>query len=166
MTFDKIPEGVTVFLDANSLVYQFTNDPKHGVASTRLVQQVEQRALSGFTSTDVLGDVAHRLMTLEAIAVNGWPLAVVAARLRKHHHVISKLTIFQKAIACLPQLNIHVSPITQLLLEAATLVSKRFELLTGDALVVAVMQAHGLTHLASYDTDFDRVSGLTRYAPI
>ena len=37
--------------------------------------------------------------------------------------------------------------------------------LTNDAQVVAVMQQHGLTNLASHDTDFDRVPGLTRYAP-
>ncbi len=61
--------------------------------------------------------------------------------------------------------SIQVIPITQPLLEAATLVSQQFELLTGDALVVAVMQAHGLTHLASDDADFDRVPGLTRYEP-
>src|SRR5438270_2714905 len=118
MTFGQIPVGAGVFLDANSLVYHFTNDPKYGVASTRLVHQVEQGALSGFTSTDVLADVAHRLMTLEAIAVNGWPYAGIAARLRKHHHFIPKLTIFQQAIASLPQLNIQVIPITQPLLEA------------------------------------------------
>jgi predicted nucleic acid-binding protein len=129
------------------------------------VQQIEQGALAGFTSTDVLGDVAHRLMTLEAIVVNGWPYAGIAARLRKHHDVIPKLTIFQQAITSLPQLHIHVLPMTQPLLEAATLVSKQLELLTGDALVVAVMQAHSLTHLASNDADFDRVPGLTRYAP-
>ena len=41
-----------------------------------------------------------------------------------------------------------------------------YELLSGDALIVAVMQANGLSHLASHDADFDRVSGLTRYAPI
>jgi predicted nucleic acid-binding protein len=101
MTFAQIPAAAAVFLDANTLVYHFTNDPKYGTASTRLVQQVEQGALSGFTSTDVLADVAHRLMTLEAIAVNGWPDAGIAARLRKHHHVISKLTIFQQSIASL-----------------------------------------------------------------
>jgi predicted nucleic acid-binding protein len=59
-----------------------------------------------------------------------------------------------------------VIPITQSLLEAATVVSQQFELLTGDALVVAVMQAHGLTHLASNDADLDRVPWLTRYEPI
>ncbi len=69
---------------------------------------------------------------------------------------------FQQAIAALPQPSIQVIPVTQRLLEAATLVSKQFELLTGDSLIVAVMQAHGLTHLASNDADFDRVSWLTR----
>ena len=38
--------------------------------------------------------------------------------------------------------------------------------LTGDALVIAVMRHHGLTHLASLDDDFDRVPGITRYAPL
>jgi len=52
MTFDQIPAGSAVFLDANSLVYHFTNDPRYGVTSTRLVQQIEQGAVSGFTSTD------------------------------------------------------------------------------------------------------------------
>jgi predicted nucleic acid-binding protein len=165
MTFDQVPAGVAVFLDANTLVYHFTNHPKYGAASNRLLHMIEQGALSGFISTDVLADVAHRLMTLEAIAVNGWPYAGIAARLRKHHDLIPKLTIFRHAIASFPQLHIQVIPITQPLLEAATLASQQFELLTGDALVVAVMQAHGLTHLASNDADFDRVPWLTRYEP-
>ncbi|TMQ32137.1 MAG: type II toxin-antitoxin system VapC family toxin [Planctomycetota bacterium] len=38
-------------------------------------------------------------------------------------------------------------------------------LLTNDALLVAVMQANGFTKLASHDNDFDRVPGMTRYAP-
>ncbi len=166
MNFDQVPAGSAVFLDANALVYHFTNDPKYGAASTRLVHLIEQGAVYGFTSTDVLADVAHRVMTLEAIAVNGWPYAGIAARLRKQHHVIPSLTISRQAIASLPQLNIQVIPITQTLLEAATRASQRFELLTGDALIVAVMQAQNLTHLASNDADFDRVTWLTRYEPI
>ena len=44
--------------------------------------------------------------------------------------------------------------------------SQQYGLLTNDALTVAVMQANGLTKIASHDTDFDRVPGLTRYAPV
>jgi predicted nucleic acid-binding protein len=63
-------------------------------------------------------------------------------------------------------MGIQAVGITPPLVEAATLASQQFELLTGDALVVAVMQAHGLTHLASNDADFDRVPWLERYGPI
>jgi len=58
-----------------------------------------------------------------------------------------------------------VLPVTQPLVEAATRLSHQFELLTGDALIVALMQQQGLINIASLDTDFDRVPGLTRYAP-
>jgi predicted nucleic acid-binding protein len=37
--------------------------------------------------------------------------------------------------------------------------------LHNDALIIAVMRAHGLTNLASADPDFDRVPGITRYGP-
>jgi predicted nucleic acid-binding protein len=44
--------------------------------------------------------------------------------------------------------------------------SQQYGLLSNDALLVAVMQANRLTKLASADTDFDRVPGLMRYAPV
>jgi predicted nucleic acid-binding protein len=37
---------------------------------------------------------------------------------------------------------------------------------SGDALIVAMMQANGLTKLASNDADFDRVPGITRFSPV
>jgi predicted nucleic acid-binding protein len=39
-------------------------------------------------------------------------------------------------------------------------------LLTNDALILATMQDQTITDLASSDTDFDRVPGITRYAPV
>jgi predicted nucleic acid-binding protein len=51
------------------------------------------------------------------------------------------------------------------LILSATRISRQHELLTGDALIVAAMQAHGLTAIASNDADFDRVSTLVRYTP-
>jgi len=130
------------------------------------VKRIEQHQLPGFISTHVLSEIAHRLMTLEALDRFGWPPAGIAARLRKHHSEIPKLNVHVEAIARIPLLGIQVSAVTPLLVEAATLVSQQYELLMGDSLIVAVMQAHGLTNLASNDADFDRVSGLTRYAPV
>jgi hypothetical protein len=49
--------------------------------------------------------------------------------------------------------------------DANVFLSHQTGLLCGDALIVAVMQANGLALLASKDPDFDRVPGITRYAP-
>jgi predicted nucleic acid-binding protein len=50
-------------------------------------------------------------------------------------------------------------------LEPAAAITQQTGLLHNDALVIAAMQAHGLTKPASADPDFDRVPGITRYGP-
>ena len=164
MTFDDIPAGTAVFLDANILIYHFTNHPTCGAACTRLVKRIEQKELQGFVSSHILADVAHRLMTIEAMNRLGWPAAGLAARLRKHRAEIPNLTIYQNAVAKVPQMGIQTLPVMESLVLDATTLSHKHQLLTGDALIVAVMQQHGLTNLASTDADFDHVAGLTRYA--
>jgi predicted nucleic acid-binding protein len=105
-------------------------------------------------------------MTIEAMGRLGWPATGLAARLKKHHAEIPKLTLYQQATAKVGQLGIQVLPVTAHLVVAATTMSQQFELLTGDAIIVATMREHSLSHLASEDADFDRVPGLTRYAPL
>jgi predicted nucleic acid-binding protein len=165
MTLASIPTGTEIFLDANTLIYHFTNHAKYGPACTRLLERVEHQELRGYASSHVLADVAHRLMTIEAMNRFSWPITRLAARLRKHHAEIPNLTLYRQALVKLGQMGVQVLPVTEPVVLTAAVLSQRFELLTGDALVVAVMQAHGLTHLASEDADFDRVPGLTRHAP-
>jgi hypothetical protein len=166
MNFAQILAGEAIFLDANVLIYHFINDPKYGPACTQLLKRVELQQVRGFTSAHVLADVAHRLMTLEAMQRLGWPATGLAVRLRKHHAEIPKLTVYRQAITDLPHLRIQVLPLTQALVEAATQLSQQHELLTDDALIVATMQHNGLASLASEDADFDRVPGITRYSPV
>jgi predicted nucleic acid-binding protein len=166
MTFAGIPAGAAIFVDANTLIYHFTNDAQYGVACTDLLKRIELQQLDGFTSAHVLGDVAHRLMTLEANKLPGWSYRGIVTRLRKHHAEIPKLSVFRRAIASIPQMRIQVLPITFALVQSATILSQHHELLTGDALVVAVMHDRGLSNVASIDDDFDRVPGIKRYGPI
>jgi predicted nucleic acid-binding protein len=79
--------------------------------------------------------------------------------------VVGQLHKFHQEIAQIPRLGIRTLTIPESLIETAALLSIQTGLLSNDALLVAVMQQHGLAHLASHDADFDRVPGLTRYAP-
>lgn len=165
MSVDAILGGTEIFLDANTLIYHFTNHAKYGPACTRLLERIEHHDLRGYVSSHVLADVAHRLMTIEAMNRLNWPVTRLAARLKKHHAEIPNLSLYRQALVKLGQLGVQVLPVTETLVLTAARLSQQFELLTGDALIVAVMQAHGLTNLATEDADFDRVPGITRYAP-
>jgi predicted nucleic acid-binding protein len=164
MTFADLQNGDAVFVDANVLIYHFTNHPRYGAACTALAERIELKEIQGFTSTHCLADVAHRIMTIEAMGRFTWPASGLAARLKKRHASIPQLTLFPPATEKVGQLGIQIVPIVESLVLAATHISQHCELLTGDALIVAVMRQHGLSKLASEDADFDRVPGLTRYA--
>jgi predicted nucleic acid-binding protein len=85
MTFDALPAGAAVFLDANTPIYHFTSHPRYGTPCTALLERIERQEVQGFTSAHVLADVAHRLMTVEAMNRLTWPATRLAARLRQHH---------------------------------------------------------------------------------
>ena len=165
MIFPDLPAGHSVFLDANVLVYHFAPDPDFGAYCTALIGRIDNGELYGLTSTHVLSETAHRLMAIEASALFGWPFAGMARRLKGHPAEVGKLTTFRQALQTVLDSKIKVLSITPALVLAAAALSQQTGLLSNDALIVAVMQNHGLVHLASHDADFDRVAGLTRYAP-
>jgi predicted nucleic acid-binding protein len=166
MIFTDLPAGETVFLDANTLIYHFTGEPIYGAACQQLLRRIDNQEVRGVTSTHILSEMAHRHMTIEATVAFGWPMAGIARRLGRHPGQLQQLTEFRQAVETVLQSQIQVLTIPAPLIVAAAIISQQTGLLSNDALLVAVMQANGLTHLASNDADFDRVPGVTRYAPI
>jgi predicted nucleic acid-binding protein len=82
MTVASIPQGSRLFLDANTLVYYFSADLRHGAACLQLMDRIARQEIQGFTSAHVVTDVAHRVMTLEAMHVFGLPARGIATQLR------------------------------------------------------------------------------------
>ena len=165
MTFNALPAGARVFLDANCLIYAATADPTYGMPCQWLLDEIENKRLEGCTSAHVLGDLCHRLMTIEAMQAYGWKAAGIAGKLRSHPSEVKTLKQFRQAIQEIPLFGVRILAIDPTWLDAAAAVSQQTGLLHNDALVVAAMLAHGLTALASADPDFDRVLGITRYRP-
>jgi predicted nucleic acid-binding protein len=114
----------------------------------------------------VISEVAHRLMTIEAAHQFGRPFAGIVGWLQKHPASVQQLTRFRQAIGEVPRYRIQVLTIPPDLLDAAATVTQQTGLPHNDSLIVALMRLHGLISLASADTDFDRVPGITRYAPV
>lgn len=164
MKFADLPAGERVFLDANPLVHYFAPDPNLGPSCRALLARIQIQQIEALTSTHVLSEVAHHLMTLEAARRFNWTSRIVT-HLKQQPTRIQQLTGFRTAIDSIARLHVQVLTVHPDWIATAARLSQQHGLLSNDALIVAIMQAHGLTHLASQDSDFDRVPGLTRYAP-
>jgi predicted nucleic acid-binding protein len=166
VTFDDLPAGLAVFVDANCLIYEATADPTYGLACKRLLERMETKELVGYTAAHVLAEMTHRLMTIEAAVLFSRPLSGMANWLRRHPAEVQQLTQHRRAIDELAAIPLTILPAAGIHVSRAADLSIQFGLLTNDALLVTVMQDNGITALASLDADFDRVPGITRYSPV
>ena len=166
MTFDNIPPGSVIFIDANCLVYAATSDPQYGMACQRLLEAIDNKTLEGCTSAHVIGDLAHRLMTVEAASTLGRSMTGIANWLRRHPAEVQRLSQYRQSMDDFQAIPMTILPVLGPQVFRAAVFSRQYGLLTNDALIVAIMQDHGLTHLASNDADFDRVPGISRFAPV
>jgi predicted nucleic acid-binding protein len=165
MTFSDFLRGDSLFLDANILIYHFEPHPVLGPSCTQLLTRIEQQELIGFSSTHILTEVAHRLMMIEASHLPGGSTTNIKQRLQRKPATVQGLTQFRIAIEGIRRGRIQFLTISPASVVEATKVSQKTGLFSNDALLVAVMEASGLSKLASNDADFDRVPGITRYAP-
>lgn len=167
MTFMHIPANAALFVDANVFVYHFTPDPNLGPECQRLFDRItKHQEFPAYTSTHILSEVAHQLMIMEATTRLGWPLAGITRRLRRHAAEVQKLTRFRQAIDDIPRLGVEVLSVDRHLMPLAASLSQLHGLLINDAVTLACMQDQGIVGIASHDADFDRVPGITRYAPV
>jgi predicted nucleic acid-binding protein len=165
MTYADLPAGATVFVDASVFIHHFEPNALYGPAATEFLERIENQEVSGITATHILSEVAHRLMTLEAMQAFGWKSAGIALRLRNHPTQVKTLKRFRQAIQEIPLFGVRILTIDPTWLDPAAEISQQTGLLHNDALLIAVIRVHGLTNLASADPDFDRVPGITRYGP-
>ena len=58
MTFGELPNGASVFIDANIFIYHFGGQ---SLECRNLLERCPRRELVGFTSTFIVAEVLHRL---------------------------------------------------------------------------------------------------------
>jgi predicted nucleic acid-binding protein len=89
---DAKSPGSAVFIDANCFVYAATSDPLYGPPCQKLLKNAENKTIQAFSSAHVLGDLVHRLMTIEAALLLARPMAGIANWLRRHPAEVQRLS--------------------------------------------------------------------------
>jgi len=112
MTFANLAAGDALFVDANTLTYHFEPHSRWGPACTQLLLRIENQQLAGYSSSHVISEVSHRLMTIEAHKVLNCQLAGIGNRLRTNPSEVRKLRLFRTSVEKLLQGKLQILTMT------------------------------------------------------
>lgn len=160
-----LADGTRCYLDATIFYYHLVEAPVLSEDCSDLLTRIERGEVQGVTSSVALAEATHKVMLAEVVRRHGVPHQGLIARLKRHPDLLEGLHSHHHVAATVQSLPLHVEPITLMLLARGALLSTQHQLLTNDALTLAVMAHLGVTTLATNDDDFDTVTGLTIYKP-
>jgi predicted nucleic acid-binding protein len=89
----------------------------------------------------------------------------LARKLKEQPETVKSLREYNRSIRQVPHIGIRVRAITSALVRASEAVRVQEGLLTNDSITVALMRRLGLTAVATYDADFERIGSLRGYQP-
>jgi predicted nucleic acid-binding protein len=161
----NIPTGATVFIDANIFYYHFVSLPGLSIACKNFLHRIEQGEITGVTATVVLAEAQHKVMLAEAVQKYGLSPQGLVRRLTQTPGLLVGLSHHRIVPSTVVAMHVRIEPLTMAILQQAADLSVTHELLTNDAALLAHMQALGITHLATNDDDFDKVTGITVWKP-
>ena len=160
-----VPDGQRCFLDANILYYCFVETPPQSEMCRDLLQRVQDGKVTALTDVRALNDCIHKTMLAEVSERFGRSRERLVGWLKQHPDALAELQKTSEVCDRLMRLQLTVIPNESTMLPSVVAIAQNYQLLLGDANIVAQMRQYGITHLITNDADFDRVPGITVWKP-
>jgi predicted nucleic acid-binding protein len=156
-----LPSGTLVFVDANIFIYGLLGESRQ---CADLLERCRKEEVAGVTTTEVVGEVCHRLMVKEAMDL-GLISRPAASALKSKHDVIRGLRKYWELTVRIFQWNLVVLGSNEARHRVAQRIRSEHGLLTNDSLIAAACLEGDIRSLATRDADFDLIAELTVYRP-
>lgn len=162
MNLSDIEAGTEIFIDANIFIYHFT-----GVSDecSDFLNRCEHGEIIGITSVNVLLEVLHRLMMVEAVGKNLVKPPNIAKKLKNYPEKIKQLNEYATNTRRIIEMSITVKPMTAETMQLSHSSRINYGLMVNDSLIVANMLEEGVTQLASNDEAFSKIQELVVFKP-
>ena len=162
MRLDEIAPGAACFVDANIFIYHFTGASEE---CSDFLNRCEEGAVQGLTSANVILEVLHRLMMVEAVTKNIVVPPQILKKLQRQPERIRHLSDYATHVEKIVEMGITIIPLSWDQIMKSQTLRARHGLLVNDSLVIATMLIEGIDALASNDEGFVRVEEITLYRP-
>ena len=162
MKLDSLKAKSTVFIDANIFIYHFT-----GVSdeSSFFLSQCESGVFNGVTSANVILEVLHRLMMVEAVQKRLVHPPNLVTKLKRHPEKIKQLHDYFTNTQKIEQMGILIRPLSAAIILKSQTNRIRYGLMVNDSLIITIMEEEGISFLATNDKGFQSVTGITVLNP-
>jgi len=162
MKINKIPTGEKVFVDANIFIYHFT-----GVSEqcSQFLIRCEKNEISAVTSVNVLLEVLHRLMMVEAVKKNLVTPPNVRKKLENNPSIVTQLSDYFLNTQKIPMMGIGIVEVDfQTFLKSQNF-RDTYGLMVNDSIILASMQKEGIHSLVTNDEGFNIVEDIFVFNP-
>ena len=162
MKLDEIKTGSEVFIDANIFIYHFT-----GVSDecSDFLNRCEQGDLSALTSVNVILEVLHRLMMVEAVKKKMVKPPNIVKKLSKDPSKVKKLNEYFVNTQKISEMGIEIKPVSMETIIKSQMVRLGYGLMVNDSVIAASMQEEGIKLLATNDTGFEKIDEILVCSP-
>jgi predicted nucleic acid-binding protein len=141
------------------------------VSCSAFVTRIAQGDLFAYVNLQVLSDLLHKLMLVEAMTkgmIAKLSAAQLKQRLQGNRSLAKQLVDYQRQFEDSLRIGFKVLPLNRRLLVTTKTERANYGLLTGDSLHLGCMNRRqpALSHIATQDADFQHIPGITRWTPM
>jgi predicted nucleic acid-binding protein len=162
MKLSEIKAGSEVFVDSNIFIYHFT-----GVSDecSDFLSRCEREELIGITSVNVILEVLHRLMMVEAVSKNIVKPPNIVKKLNKSPQKIKRLNEYFVNTEKIQDMGIEIKPLIFETIIKSHVVRLTSGLMVNDSVIIASMKKEGVKLLATNDKVLKNLDEIDVYSP-
>jgi predicted nucleic acid-binding protein len=162
MRFEELASGASIFIDANIFIYHFTGASEE---CSEFLNRCESREITGVTSINVILEVLHRLMMIEAVNKNLVQPPNILKKLKNQPQKIKQLDEYFIHTQKIERMGISIRPFSYLTVISSQNHRMRYGLMVNDSLIVALMEETSVIYLATKDKSFTGIKEITVVSP-
>jgi predicted nucleic acid-binding protein len=162
MKLSEIESGESVFIDGNIFIYHFTGVSEE---SSFFLKRCEDGELIGITAINILIEVLHRLLMIEAVTKGHVRPGNVVRKLKKTPEIVRKHSDYEINTLSIMDIGIEMLHLSEDIIVSSFEFRKKYGLLVNDSLIAAMIYLEGISNLASMDKDFERIEGICIHSP-
>lgn len=163
MKLTEIRPGSQIFVDSNIFIYHFT-----GVSNecSDFLVRCERGELIAMSSVNVILEVLHRLMMVEAVRKNLVKPPNIVKKLSKAPDKLKRLHEYFENTEKIKDMGVSIKPLLFETIVKSHVVRLTSGLMVNDSIVIASMKEDGIKLLATNDKAFEKVDEIQVCTPM